>query len=420
MHFFCVHSDGPSKFNQKPILLYLHLLHWPDDVDAIAGSCTLALQEVCKEHTNYFRFVSGQDPGDWTHRWDPKLVSIHDIQDLNTLTFRVTLESFEVQWRKDEDVNEDEDDTTTSATTPRPSSSRSLNLLPLKTRTASCCWTIDDDALLDQIRSAPKVYAFGSPIFELLGCQWYIGLCPNGSRVSREGMVNLFLALASVPNEKTVLNIKVRFMMGTYCREIISRQGAMFSESGAGAALREEALEQTPINLRLEITIIESAENTIASMGKKEEEEELDQEKFDELMVMNDVNIHDYPSAVYDWKIKRNRLITGNYVLNEYFSLCGLNWRAEFFGRRVGLVLLHDDYDVVCARCFIEVVEMRVRYVARCILTAENSYRLQWGQDRLDQTQWNLMLSEFREFTIRFTMELIAVLKNGHDVKKQL
>ena len=71
------------------------------------------------------------------------------------------------------------------------------------------------------------------------------------------------------------------------------------------------------------------------------------------------------------------------------------------------------NYDVVCARCFIEAVGMEVRYVARCILTSENSYRLQWGQDRLDQKQWDLMLEEYNEFTIRFTMELIAVLKNG-------
>ena len=149
-------------------------------------------------------------------------------------------------------------------------------------------------------------------------------------------------------------------------------------------------------------------------MRTNEEIEQLDHAGSHELMhmAMNDVNIYDYPSAVY------------NSVPNEYFSLfqrqVGLNWHAVLFERRVGLILQHGEYDVVCARCFIEVVEMEVRYVARCILTAENSCRLQWGQDRLNQIQWNLLLNECEEFTIRLTMELTAVLKHPHDVKKQL
>ena len=71
------------------------------------------------------------------------------------------------------------------------------------------CWTIDDDALLDHIRTALKVYAFRSVIFEWLGFNCYIGLCPNESKVNRGGMGNLFLALVIVPNRETMLNIEV-------------------------------------------------------------------------------------------------------------------------------------------------------------------------------------------------------------------
>ena len=51
------------------------------------------------------------------------------------------------------------------------------------------CWTNDDDALLD----------FRSVIYEWLGFNCYIGLCPNESKVNRGGMGNLFLALVIVP-----------------------------------------------------------------------------------------------------------------------------------------------------------------------------------------------------------------------------
>lgn len=211
-------ADGHTNEFHGQMLVYLCLWDWPDAAESITIRYTLTLDELSVIHKEKCSFSLHES----STRWDPKLVSLQDIQDLNTMTFRVEFELFQISWKEDTD---DGNAANTSDITPKL---QSLTLLPLKTRTASCCWAIDDEILLDQIRSAPKVYAFGSPIFELLGYHWYIGLCPNGSRVSRDGMINLFLALASAPNGQTRVDLKVRFMMGDYCREILGRQGHLY------------------------------------------------------------------------------------------------------------------------------------------------------------------------------------------------
>ena len=213
-------ADGHTNEFHGQMLVYLCLWDWPDAAESITIRYTLTLDELSVIHKEKCSFSLHES----STRWDPKLVSLQDIQDVDTMTFRVEFELFQITWKEDTD----DGNATNTVKSPSPSRPRSLTLLQLRTRTASCCWSIDDDTLLDQIRTAPKVYAFGSPIFELLGYHWYIGLCPNGSRVSRDGMINLFLALASASNGQTRVDLKIRFLMGDYCREILGRQGHLY------------------------------------------------------------------------------------------------------------------------------------------------------------------------------------------------
>ena len=61
---------------------------------------------------------------------------------------------------------------------------------------------------MNDIKNASNLYCFASRVFEVFGMKWYIGFWPNGSRVSREGTVNIFLNLVSFETPNTKIPIQ--------------------------------------------------------------------------------------------------------------------------------------------------------------------------------------------------------------------
>ena len=177
--------------------------------------------------------------------------------------------------------------------------------------------------------------------------------------------------------------------------------------------MREEVLGRSTINIRIEIAIFEYAENEQCAENE---------EGLNELIVRNNVNIYDYPSASYDWKCETLEIFDARDVITpkiHSFQCVGLQWQAALIGRDLYLILQDDEYDIVSLRCFMELVEMNIKYVSRCILTPENPH-VGWGDDRVDPEQFSSLIGEKEELTLRFTMELISAYKNGQDVTQQV
>eukprot|EP01084_Bolivina_argentea_P122566 217180_1 len=62
-------------------------------------------------------------------------------------------------------------------------------------------WRIDDEKMIENMKSAPNVHGFESEIFEAFGMKWYLSFWPNGSRLSRKGNQNLFVHIIPFANK---------------------------------------------------------------------------------------------------------------------------------------------------------------------------------------------------------------------------
>merc|ERR1712176_884429 len=123
--------------------------------------------------------------------------------------------------------------------------------------------------------------------------------------------------------------------LGNYCREVISRQGANRSETGGGAASRDELLAMNSLYLRVEIEIMEDIEEGDSDCN----DEYIDQE----VILLNKENLYNFVSAEFEYivpMIAVNEDDDTPHVVE--FELLTLKWRLFWWRRQLILQFNHN------------------------------------------------------------------------------
>ena len=290
------------------------------------------------------------------------------------------------------------------------------NALPSK----SYKWIISDPAELNEIYSATNVYGIASPIFILFGLKWYLTLCPNGSRITRNGSANIYLHLASVPFIETNVFIKQRLSFCTNIDESILSHN--MKSDGWGMDKTVDNKELTKYNqfiINCDIILIDVVSKS-----------DIITEQF-----INNHKMTAYqPKKVqsFTWNLNVNRLedimednvddidVDESFVESKQFLLFGIKWilMMDNIGKLYLELIERDGFntwkymDIFATRCVVVIEELKIKYTLKAIFDCDN-LSVNWGKERISLDN---LVKHYDECKINLKMEFVDAFFKGKNV----
>eukprot|EP01083_Nonionella_stella_P088419 246421_1 len=264
-------------------------------------------------------------------------------------------------------------------------------------------WKVHEDYAMNTVANACNLYCLPSHIFEAFGMKWYMGLWPSGSRVSRDGTVNVFVNLISFESKDQ--QIAIRFDISWIESDTVSSNYDTFVITANGGGETYWPLKSIDIaslktmTIQLKLTMMEVLQNNTIRTYKYVEDG-----------VEPSMRLVKCPKDVFEWKVSQ--------MESELFVMFGMKWQLVLntASEWTDLCLRIDELPatVVCVRYTVCIKECEFRYVA-CASFYEGVTSKGWNQDRLSKDKYEQLMAA-NGITLRLTLELVDVYSDQTNV----
>eukprot|EP01083_Nonionella_stella_P176609 618399_1 len=214
-------------------------------------------------------------------------------------------------------------------------------------------WKVHEDYAMNTVANACNLYCLPSHIFEAFGMKWYMGLWPSGSRVSRDGTVNVFVNLISFESKDQ--QIAIRFDISWIESDTVSSNYDTFVITANGGGETYWPLKSIDIaslktmTIQLKLTMMEVLQNNTIRTYKYVEDG-----------VEPSMRLVKCPKDVFEWKVSQ--------MESELFVMFGMKWQLVLntASEWTDLCLRIDELPatVVCVRYTVCIKECEFRYAA--------------------------------------------------------
>eukprot|EP01084_Bolivina_argentea_P133076 234838_1 len=399
-----IFPKGFSIYNRNYMILLLRVPAngLPPNISRLVVTYSMSLKETNTTYNTTHDFKT------YPHSiWSQHCLPFLKIKDLNKLTFILNIEKVNI-FDCDNKLN--------------PWTDIPLYTLP----STEFVWRVSDKNTVSKIKTASNVVCITSPIFEVYGLKWYLGLWPNGSRKERNGRVNLYLNLVSglKLNNKIVSQFIFTFVEYAATEPCVH---AFVTDSNSWGIitldhwpLTKDIQNLNRFTFKISLVLIDVYQNDKIITNKYVNH----YEKYPIINVIKNI-----PKRSFIWKISKKIFKQmkiskfSEFFESNQFEMYGLKFNIRCYpngiertqigsvNTMICLKIIPKDCMVICMRYNLMVIENNIQKVGAAAFE-KNNLTVSWDSGRLSTQE----IKEWNTFTIQLNLELIDVVDGDKNV----